>query len=99
MRCRAAASRKGEGGAGRELRRAAGSPAGEEGTGGGEDGPRIGRRLRRREEGVLDAANASHPERFSRKAPSAKTPPADAWINQPTTALVADAAARPQALR
>jgi len=43
---------------------------------------------------VLDAAYARHPERFSHHAPCAKTPPADVWINQPTTALVLDAPAR-----
>jgi putative transposase len=36
---------------------------------------------------VLDAAYARHPERFSRKAPCARLPATDVWINQPTTAV------------
>ena len=43
---------------------------------------------------VLDAAYARHPERFSRRAPCAQMPPANVWINQPTTAVVLDAAVR-----
>ena len=43
---------------------------------------------------VLDAAYARHPERFSRRAPCAKAPAADAWINQPTTAVALAAADR-----
>lgn len=33
-------------------------------------------------QGVLDAAHAAHPERFTRR-PVAKRPPAEAWINRP----------------
>ena len=33
-------------------------------------------------QGVLDAAHATHPERFARR-PTAKRPPAEAWINRP----------------
>jgi putative transposase len=33
---------------------------------------------------VLDAAHAAHPERFVRRPPTAKRPPAEAWINRPT---------------
>ena len=36
---------------------------------------------------ALDAAYARHPERFSRRAPRAKEPPRDVWINQPTVAV------------
>jgi len=43
---------------------------------------------------VLDAAYARHPERFSRRAPCAQMPPTNVWINQPTTAVVLDAAVR-----
>ena len=32
---------------------------------------------------VLDAAHTAHPERFVRRPPVAKRPPAEAWINRP----------------
>ena len=33
---------------------------------------------------VLDAAYATHPERFRHRPPATKTPPVEAWINKPT---------------
>ena len=41
---------------------------------------------------VLDEAYATYPERFSRRAPRAKAPAADVWINQPTPAVALDTA-------
>ena len=37
---------------------------------------------------VLDAAYQAHPERFPNGAPTHHLPPAEVWINQPTTNTV-----------